>query len=222
MNEIWKDIKGYESVYQVNNYGQVRSLDRYDSLGRFKPGVILSESDNGNGYKKVQLYKNGSHKIFYIHRLVAEAFIANPDNLPQVNHKDEDKSNNCVDNLEWCTNEYNSNYGNHNLKLSEAHKNKVLSEEHKQNIGKATKERWQDEEYRKKVIANRIGSKHSEETKNKMSEKAKKNKVRCIETGEVFDSMKAAGERYNKSSSNLSKAIKKNSIFAGYHWELVE
>jgi hypothetical protein len=220
--ELWKDIKGYEGMYQVSNYGNVRSLDRYDSIGRFKTGTILSEGDNGNGYKNVQLYKDGQGRMYYVHRLVAEAFIPNPDNLPQVNHMDEDKSNNCVTNLEWCTNEYNSNYGNHNLKLSLAHKGKVLSEEHKKNIGKASKALWQDENYRAKVLASKEGFTHTEETKKKMSEKAKKNKVRCIETGEVFDSMKAAGERYNRNSANLSKAIRKNSLFAGYHWELVK
>ena len=221
MVEEWKDVEGYENIYQVSNYGNVRSLDRYDRLGRFKPGTILTAADNGHGYKHVRLHKDGNHKMFYVHRLVAGAFIENPDNLPQVNHMDEDKSNNHVDNLEWCTNEYNSNYGNHNRKLSEAHKGKKLTEEHKRNIGKAVKERWQDEAYRSKMMEIRTGSKHSEETRLKMSEKAKKNKVKCIETGEIFDSMKAAGERYNKNSSNLSRAIKRNSLFAGYHWELV-
>lgn len=222
MNETWKDIKGYESAYQISNYGRVRSLDRTDALGRFKKGQILSIGDNGYGYKTVSLYKDSKQKTMYVHRLVAQAFIDNPDNLPQVNHKDENTNNNNVDNLEWCTNEYNSNYGNHKKHLSEAHKGKVLSEEHKKNIGKASKEKWEDENYRNRIIETRIGSKHSEETKIKMSEKAKKNKVRCIETGEVFDSMKEAGKRYNRSSSNLSKAIKKNSSFAGYHWEYVD
>ena len=218
--EIWKDITGYEELYQISNYGRVRSLDRYDSMGRFKEGIMLKTYDNGNGYKKITLYKNGLCKTFSVHRLVAIAFIPNDNNLPQINHKDENPSNNHVDNLEWCTNEYNSNYGNHNLHLSMAHTGKILTEEHKKNISNASKERWKNEDYRNKIIASKIGSKHSEETKRKMSDSAKK-KVRCIETGEVFDSMQEAAERYNRDYTNLGRAIKNNKRFAGYHWELV-
>ena len=75
-----------------------------------KPEIILSPKNNGKGYFMVCLYKNKTHKYYLIHRLVALTFISNPDNLPCVNHKDEDKSNNRVDNLEWCTVKYNSNY----------------------------------------------------------------------------------------------------------------
>lgn len=102
MEEIWKDIEGYEGLYQVSNMGRVRSL---------RKNIILRQSIT-NGYEKAALYKNKKgYKYFLIHRLVANAFIPNPDNLPQVNHKDENKLNNCVDNLEWCTQEYNINYG---------------------------------------------------------------------------------------------------------------
>ena len=75
-----------------------------------KPEIILSPKNNGTGYFIVCLYKNKTHKYYLIHRLVALTFLPNPDNLPCVNHKDEDKSNNRVDNLEWCTAKYNSNY----------------------------------------------------------------------------------------------------------------
>lgn len=220
MTEIWKDIKDYEGLYQVSNYGRVRSLDRCDNMGRFMDGHILSIGDNGNGYKHVGLSKNGLQKTEYVHRLVAKSFIPNPNNLPQVNHKDENPNNNCVDNLEWCTNKYNNNYGNHKVRLSESHTGKKLTEEHKKNIGKASKERWQDKEYREKVITAKIGLKHSEETKRKMSESAKK-KVRCIETGEEFNSMQDAGEKYNRNPNNLGRAIKNNKTFAGYHWEFI-
>lgn len=105
----WKDIKGYEGMYQVSDEGKIRSLDRkvkdatqnrYQNL----KGKILKESDNGKGYKLVFLSKNRKRKNKYVHRLVAEAFIPNPDNLKEVNHKDLDKSNNCVRNLEWISN----------------------------------------------------------------------------------------------------------------------
>lgn len=124
MVEIWKSILGYEGLYEVSNLGRVRSLDRRVSYtngqvhihkGRIlKPGV-------SNGYMQVHLCNNGSMKQPLVHRLVAEAFIPNPDNLPQVNHKDENPSNNNVDNLEWCTSEYNINYGTRTNKSIESH-----------------------------------------------------------------------------------------------------
>ena len=101
MQEIWKDIKGYDGKYQISNYGRVKSLLRYKKI--LKP--ILQTK----GYFYVSLCK--PNKNFTIHRLVAEEFIPNPENLPCVNHKDENKHNNHVDNLEWCTYEYNNNYG---------------------------------------------------------------------------------------------------------------
>ncbi len=100
--EEWRDIKGYEGLYQVSNEGNVRSL---------KKGIILKAANVNNGYLAVQLWDNGIPKMKLIHRLVAEAFIPNPDNLPQVNHKNEDKALNIVENLEWCSAKYNMNYG---------------------------------------------------------------------------------------------------------------
>lgn len=109
--EIWRPIVGYEGLYEVSSYGRVRSLDRYDSRNHFKKGRILKNRDNCNGYLLCGLSKNGIVKNKYIHRLVAEAFIPNSDNLPEVNHIDEDKINNRVDNLEFCNHKYNCNYG---------------------------------------------------------------------------------------------------------------
>ena len=104
MEEIWKDIKGYEGLYQVSNLGRVKSL-------KFGKERILKPGRKKIGYLIVLLYdNNGICKWFRIHRLVAEAFIPNPNNLPEVNHKDEDKSNNRVSNLEWCTRQYNNEY----------------------------------------------------------------------------------------------------------------
>lgn len=112
MVEIWKDVKDYEGLYQVSNLGRVKSLDHYDSLGRLRIGKILKPQFDGKGhYLHVGLYKDGCYKPKDIHRLVAETFISNPDDLPQVNHKDEDKQNNVVTNLEWCTHLYNNTYG---------------------------------------------------------------------------------------------------------------
>ena len=105
--EIWKDILGYEGKYQVSNWGRVKSLN-YRNTG--KEGILKGVA-NGNGYLEVILFKEGKGKHYRINRLVAQAFLPNPDNLPEVNHKDEDKQNNCVENLEYCSKLYNINYG---------------------------------------------------------------------------------------------------------------
>lgn len=107
--EIWKAIEGYEGRYEVSNYGRVKSLN-YHRTGKEK---VLKPAIDSNGYWRVGLYKNSKRKFFSVHRLVAEAFLPNPQNLPEVNHKDENKANNRVENLEWCTAKYNSNYGTH-------------------------------------------------------------------------------------------------------------
>lgn len=116
--ERWKSIDGYEGLYEVSSYGRVRSLDRFDRLGRITSGRVLSPTNNGCGYYTVQLSNGGIKKRHYIHRLVAKAFIKNYSKLNEINHKDENKSNNNVSNLEWCSRKYNVNYGDHNAKMS--------------------------------------------------------------------------------------------------------
>lgn len=115
MIEEWRDIKDWEGLYQVSNMGRVRSLGknfiRSDSKPYTRPPRILKQLTYKNGYMKVELTKRGFAKRYYVHRLVAQAFIPNPDNLPEVNHKDENSSNNVSENLEWCSHKYNSNYG---------------------------------------------------------------------------------------------------------------
>lgn len=106
MEEIWKDIPGFEGLYQVSNYGRVKSLN-YRRTGKEQ---ILKYEIHPKGYSRLGLHSNNGVKYFFIHRLVAQAFIPNPDNLPQVNHKDEDKTNNRVDNLEWCSAKENMVY----------------------------------------------------------------------------------------------------------------
>lgn len=118
MGEIWKDIQNYEGSYQVSNYGRVKSLSRVDSRGNKRNEKILKLDKDRQGYKNVYLCKNGKRKFYQVHRLVANAFIPNPNNYPQVNHKDENPSNNNINNLEWCTAKYNCNYGKHKEKLS--------------------------------------------------------------------------------------------------------
>ena len=122
MIETYKDIKNYEGKYQVSNLGQIMSLN-YRNTGKHK---LMSPVEDKDGYFRVCLYKDEKRKSFHIHRLVAEHFLPNPDNLPQVNHRDENKQNNSVDNLEWCSNEYNVNYGKRNQKCAKALSKTVL------------------------------------------------------------------------------------------------
>lgn len=123
MEEIWKDIKGYEGKYQVSSIGRVKSLKRtlspgYYGKGRTTEEMLLRPFANQQGYLRVQLSKNSQRKKYMVHRLVAEAFIPNPNNYKCINHKDETHTNNNVDNLEWCTHKYNSNYGTLKERLS--------------------------------------------------------------------------------------------------------
>ena len=115
MSELWRPIEGYEGLYEVSSYGRVRSLDRYVKTCyeayKLQKGKILNPGKDKDGYLQVSLHCNGKQHQRKIHRLVAQAFIENFDNLPMINHKDEDKTNNRVDNLEWCTAKYNANYG---------------------------------------------------------------------------------------------------------------
>lgn len=109
--EIWKKISDFEN-YEVSNQGRVRNTNRNNRI---------LKGSNVNGYQRVGLYSStsGKMKLAFIHRLVAEAFIPNPNYLPQVNHKDEDKQNNCIENLEWCSALDNINYGTRNQKVAE-------------------------------------------------------------------------------------------------------
>ena len=106
MKEEWKPIEGYEGLYEVSNMGRVKSLN-YRHTGKER---ILKGGDDGYGYLCVNLCKDGKANKGKIHRLVAQAFLENPQNLPEVNHKNEDKTDNRVENLEWCTKQYNIEY----------------------------------------------------------------------------------------------------------------
>ena len=130
--EIWKDIEGYEGLYQISNMGRVKSVERMKWCGKgyYKtPERILKARKTKNGYLLVNLWKDGKIKSYYIHRLVAQAFLDNPDNLPEVNHIDQDKTNNKVENLEFCDRSYNVNYGTRNRKVAEKLRGRKQSEE---------------------------------------------------------------------------------------------
>ena len=121
-NEVWKDIVGYEGLYQVSDKGRIKSL-------WFGKERILKPGTDRDGYLRVSLCKNGKKKTYQVHRLVVKVFISNTNDLPQINHKDEVKTNNSVENLEWCDQKYNHNYGTINQRIAEKCSKLVLQYE---------------------------------------------------------------------------------------------
>lgn len=116
--EIWKPVVGYEGLYEVSNFGAIRRLWNVSRVTK------LRKLATAKGYNRVTLSKNGKPQIFFVHRLVAVAFIPNPHNYPQINHINEVKSDNRVENLEWCTSKYNMNYGKRTEKMVDTQLNR--------------------------------------------------------------------------------------------------
>lgn len=188
--EEWKDIVGYEGLYQVSTLGRVKSFHKGNTPRLLKPHRCSNE------YLMVQLSKDGLVTHMLIHRLVAQAFIDNPCNYPQVNHKDEDVTNNRVDNLEWCTAKYNSNYGTHNQRLSESKKGWHPSEEVIEGM-------------RQRMIERHKNTPHP-----------MRKKVLCVETGQIFESIKSAQEFVHLTGVyNVVQGKRKTA--GGYHWRYV-
>lgn len=159
MEEIWRDIEGYEGIYRVSNLGRVKSLARNIYLHEWPMPLkerILKPYPNKKGYLGIDLRKDNKRKCPRVHRLVAQAFITNPENKPQVNHKDCNKTNNKVDNLEWCNNSENQIH---------AWANGMQPTGDDRNIS------------RKKII--------------------------CVDTGDIFNSIKDAAKFANSSRSNI-------------------
>lgn len=194
--EIWKDVQGYEGLYQVSNLGRVKSLGRViDRLvygNYWQEEKILKPNKTKYGYLIVELRKNKKPKSFLVHRLVAITFIPNPENKPEVDHINADKTNNSVNNLRWVTAKENIRNPLNMVHLTG--KNHPM-----------------------------FGKKRSEETKNKMRGKnnPRARKVKNIETKEIFDTVIDAEKKYNLSRGCIKCAIKKNWKSAGYHWEYV-
>lgn len=144
--EIWKDVVGYEGYYMVSNFGRISTLSHSVDYVSVYNGIEVNKTYRAkqclrklhvgkHGYVECTLRDGKRVKLMKVHRIVSEAFIPNPQNLPSINHKDEDKTNNNVENLEWCTCKYNSNYGTRNERLrsslSNAHKNGLYADAYK-------------------------------------------------------------------------------------------
>lgn len=108
--EIWKEIRGYDGKYRISNFGRIMSINKHSNK-------ILKKVLFTNGYVRACLYKDGNYNNYLVHRLVAEYFIPNPNNYPCINHKNEDKTDNRVENLEWCTYSYNNTYNNKQVRI---------------------------------------------------------------------------------------------------------
>lgn len=146
---VRKAVKGYEGYYEVDQFGRIYSVDRVISVndngrqyGKPLKAKQMKQTMHSKGYKTVSLTKDGKTKGMFVHRIVAEAFIPNEENLPMVNHKDEDKTNNFVENLEWCTASYNRTYGNAVEKQAKKLRGKKHTEEHKAKISTSMKKHF--------------------------------------------------------------------------------
>lgn len=231
--EVWKDVVGYEGFYQVSNLGNVKSFARevpYKTYGTWKmrtvPGRIMKPYKNESGYLLVTLTKPDSRKLCKVHRIVAEAFIENPESKRCVNHKDGNKENNCVENLEWVT--YSEN-------MHHAADNELWVSWNK---GKHPEGRPRSDETRRKISEANIGKahhtqKHTEETKRKISEILKgkmtgaehprAKTVKCVETGVIYSCV-AEAERFTgvKHSHICSVCTGKRKSAGKLHWEYVK
>ena len=225
MEEIWKDIEGYEGLYQVSNLGKVKSLN-YNKTGKEKE---LRFNNNGTGYIQVGLTKNKEHKKFLVHRLVAKTFIPNIDNKTFINHIDGNKKNNDVNNLEWCTKSENQLHAYRTGLIDKRKQSERMKGENHFNYGKQLSEETRrkisegNKGKRTKELNHNYGKKLSEETRRKISEgmKGTKNKgcrkVICLTTGEIFDYIKQAAIKYNIDNSGITKCCKGEKKSNGKH-----
>lgn len=175
MNEQWRPVVGWEGSYEVSNLGRVRGVTRIITFSngakpRVLKGTLIKPFPMHTGYLKVAFNRHSRKKNKTVHRLVAEAFIPNPENKPHINHLDGDKTNNRVDNLEWCTRVENMR-----------HCHEVLKK----------------------------GSRP-------------KRPIRCVETGETYESLHAAARAKNILVKNLPRSLKKGRTTGGFHWEYIE
>lgn len=221
MEEIWVDIKGYEGFYQVSNQGRVKSLERRvknnnnDEMRTIKERILKIHIDK-KGYYRVDLCKNGNKKQYLVHRLVAIAFIPNPDNLPQIDHIDTNRLNNVWTNLKWCTNKENSNNELTRKHMSESQKGKQLSDNTKKKISKAFK--GESHPF--------YGKHHTEEAKQKMRVS---NSIKIVQLDKnynmikIWDSAKEVERETGYYNTNVNGCCRgKIKTYKGFIWMYYE
>ncbi len=211
MKEIWKDTE-YEG-YMVSNKGRVCSTRK-----------ILSFGNNGRGYLNVMMSIKNHQFRRYVHRLVAQAFIPNPNNYPQINHKDGNKHNNCVENLEWCTCEMNHRHAwKTGLK-----KDFDRTPEYRKRVSTTVKRLWAAGVYKPKLSEDWTPEEREKARQAQLNSTKKKRggehpcakKVRCVETGEVFECIRHADRKYGGSGVKGVFGKKQKTAY-GLHWECV-
>jgi len=195
--KVIKPVSGYEGHYEVDNLGNVYSVKR--------DRRILVKRLNTNGYEVVTLCKGGVQRTMRVHRIVASAFLPNPDNLPFINHKDENRINNSVENLEWCTPRYNLIYGGARERAANKMRGRKHTGAHNEKISKSVAKHY---------------STHESKLKNRQTNRRKAVVLQNIETGiEIsFPSVTEAGVYVgDKSGSNVCRAIKRESTVCGHY-----
>ena len=182
--EEWRPVEGFENLYKVSNNGQVKNSD----------GKVLSQTVRGRGYLGVNLHKDGKQFQKYTHRLVADAFLENPNNYPCINHKDENKVNNNIENLEWCDYKHNNSYGTRMSRIAESLRGKNHSLE------------------TRKKMQNAHAGKHYGGKK-----------VVCEENGIIFDSAQIASLSLGLNRCAVAEVCRgKSKTAGGYHWRYYE
>ena len=191
MGEGWRDMEGYEGLYQISNLGRVKSVSRYQRDGRFREEMIMKLTIGSSGYLTVTLHdKNGEWKTFWVSRLVGLAFVPNPEGKPQVGHKDENKLNNISSNLEWVTQKENNGMPLRRERLSRA------------NMGKRP-----SEETLKKLSESHKGNKQSDEAKQKIRESDRNRFKPVVCDGVIYECTSDCAKAYSKSRTLLYRYL---------------
>ena len=225
-NEIWKDVAGYEGLYEVSSYGRVKSLNYGGCKGVVK---IMKQTFDDKGYLNVRLSKDGKTKKIRVHRLVAIAFIPNVENKPEIDHKNTIRYDNKVENLRWSTHKENMNNELTRKHNSESRKGIRCTEETKKKISEANKGKVVSEETRKKMSESQKGGVKSEETRQKISEANKgrngsnyKGFIALFPDGSITEEMlmKELEEMLGVSSTVIINIVKSNEPYKPYYKRL--